>query len=256
MDNLGCDSYALQFQQRYGRFRSQPFRIRGVPEVKVEIWSDVVCPWCYIGKRRFEKALESFPHRDEVEVVYRSFQLDPGAQQVYPGSNDELLAEKFGGDLERAKAMNAQVSEMAAQEGLDYRLDEARPGNTLDAHRLLHFAAAKGRGNEAKERLLRAYFTDGKSIGDQAELAGIFTEMGFDRDEVERVLAGDDYRQEVDADFELGRSIGVQGVPFFVFGRRYAVSGAQPTELFGEVLEKTWEEAQPAEAEPAVPGHR
>lgn len=212
--------------------------------MKVEVWSDVICPWCYIGKRRFERALSRFDDADDVEVVWRSFELDPGAPQEYSVTLHEMLARKYGIGLEQARAMNEQVSELAAAEGLYYRLDDARPGNTFDAHRLLHFAATNGLRAEAKERLLLAYFSEGRPIGDHDTLASLAGEVGLKVDDAQSVLAGDAFADEVRADEERARALGVNGVPFFAFDERYGVSGAQPVELFLEVLEKTRTEAQ------------
>jgi predicted DsbA family dithiol-disulfide isomerase len=151
--------------------------------VNVEIWSDVVCPWCYFGKRRFESALAQFPHRDAVNVVWRSFELDPNAPQQYPGTLDEMLAHTMGTTPERAAALNARVIGLAAGEGLDYHLDIARPGNTFDAHRLLHLAKARGLQAEAKERLMRGYFTEGMPVGDGEALVSALAEVGIDAEE-------------------------------------------------------------------------
>lgn len=213
--------------------------------MKVEIWSDVICPWCYIGKRRFESALSRFPHSRHVEVVWRSFELDPGAPQQHPGTLDQMLADKYGIGLEQAEAMNSQVSELALAEGLDYRLDDARPGNTFDAHRLLHYAATKELRAEAKERLLRAYFNEGKPIGELDTLVSLAGEIGLDSGEVRSVLESDAFSEEVRADEVRARALGANGVPFFVFDERYGVSGAQPADLLLEVLQKAWETAQP-----------
>lgn len=208
--------------------------------MKIEIWSDIVCPWCYIGKRRFEAALERFPHREQVEVVWRSFELDPGSPQQYPGSLDEMLAAKLGRSVDEARAMNAHVAQAAAGEGLDYRLAEAKPGNTFDAHRLIHLAAARGLQAEAKERLLRGYFTEGMPVGDHDALVEAIAEVGVDPAEARAVLAGDAYAEEVRADQQRARSLGVSGVPFFVLDGRLGVSGAQPSELFEQALEQAW----------------
>src|SRR4051794_15278422 len=167
--------------------------MRRVMSLTVEIWSDVVCPWCYIGKRRFEHALERFEHAGDVEVRFRSFELDPQAPHAPEGTNAERLAAKYGTSLEQAQAMHARVSEAAAQEGLEYHLDGARGGNTFDAHRLIHLAAAHGRQAEAKERLMHGYFTEGEPIDDPEALVRLVTEAGVDSDAARAVLAGDDY---------------------------------------------------------------
>jgi predicted DsbA family dithiol-disulfide isomerase len=203
----------------------------------VEIWSDIVCPWCYVGKRRFEHALERFAHRDDVELTWRSFELDPGAPPEREHSSAEHLAAKYGMSVEQAQEMNAQMTELAAGEGLEYHLDRTRGGNSFDAHRLLHLAAAHGLQDTMKERLMRAYFTEGEAIGDAETLVRLATEVGVDPDG----LLNDAYADAVRADEELAMRIGIRGVPFFVLDRRHGVSGAQPSELLLEALDKAWE---------------
>ena len=202
----------------------------------VEIWSDVVCPWCYIGKRRFEAALAGFPH--EVEWTWRSFELDPGAPAVREHSAAEHLASKYGMSVEQAQASHAQMTELAAQEGLEYHLDRTRGGNSFDAHRLMHLAGAHGKQDEAKERLMRAYFTEGVAIGDRDALVALAADIGLDPDEARAALDGDDYAEAVREDEVLAQRIGIQGVPFFVLNRRYGVSGAQKPEILVQALEQ------------------
>jgi predicted DsbA family dithiol-disulfide isomerase len=212
----------------------------------VEIWSDLICPFCYIGKRRYEEALEQVGFRHEVETVYRSFELDPRAP-VNPGHDvHEMLAKKYGISREQAKRMNDQVSLQARSVGLEYNLDDAVPTNTFDAHRLIHHAAQSGKMAEMKERLFKAYFTEGKHIGDREVLADLAKEIGLDRDEALAFLASERYADEVRNDEREAARLGIQGVPFFVINRKYAVSGAQPTEVFVRVLEKARSEEQPA----------
>jgi predicted DsbA family dithiol-disulfide isomerase len=205
----------------------------------VEIWSDVVCPWCYVGKRRFEKALAAFEHRDEVEVVWRSFELDPNAPPEREQSGAEHLAAKYGMSVEQAERSNSQMTEVAAGEGLEYHLDRTRGGNSFDAHRLIQLAKHHGLQDAMKERLMRAYFTEGESISDGETLVRLALEVGVDP----RGLANGAYADDVRADEELARRIGIQGVPFFVLGRRYGVSGAQPAELLQQALDKAWDAA-------------
>jgi len=202
----------------------------------VEIWSDVVCPWCYIGKRRFEAALADFPH--EVETVWRSFELDPGAPATREHTATAHLAAKYGMSLEQAQASHAQMTELAAAEGLEYHFETARGGNSFDAHRLIHLAAAHGLQAEAQERVMRAYFTEGVAIGDQEQLVALAADLGLDADEARSVLETDAYADAVREDEHLAQRIGIQGVPFFVLGRRYGVSGAQPAEILVQALEK------------------
>ena len=209
----------------------------------VEIWSDVVCPWCYIGKRRIEAALGRFPHRDEVEVVYRSFELDPSAPARPEGTGPERLAAKYGVSVDEARAMNDRVTGIAAEDGLEYHLDVARGGNTFDAHRMLHLAAAHGVQAEAKERLMRAYFTEGEPISDHDTLARLLAEAGVPEDEAREALAGDRFAAEVRDDEQLGAQLGIRGVPFYVLGRRYGVSGAQSADVLLGALEQAWDEA-------------
>jgi predicted DsbA family dithiol-disulfide isomerase len=215
--------------------------MRDMP-LTVEIWSDVVCPWCYIGKRRFEAALSRFPHRDEVEVTYRSFELDPDAPLRHVGSGPERLAEKYGVTVAEAQAMNDRVTAVAAEDGLEYRLDIARGGNTLDAHRMLHLAAEHGLQAEAKERLMHAYFSEGEPISDPDTLVRLVASVGVPEDEARAVLAGDRFTAEVRDDERLGAQLGIRGVPFFVLGRRYGVSGAQPADALLGALEQAWDD--------------
>jgi len=214
--------------------------------MQVEIWADVVCPWCYLGTRHFEQALGRFPHRDEVEVVYRSFELDPSAPAGVTAPTAEVLASKYGMGLEQAREAQRQMEQRAAQAGLTFRMEDLRSGNTRDAHRLLHLARARGRQAEMAERLYRAYFTDQASIFDHASLAGLAADAGLDRDEALAVLAGGEYSPAVEADEEVARSFGISGVPFFVIDRRYGISGAQPAETIAAVLERVWAETAAA----------
>jgi len=209
----------------------------------VEIWSDIVCPWCYIGKRRFEAALERFEHRDEVTVMWRSFELDQEAPVAPEGTDAERLAAKYGMSLERAQTLHAEMTERGAAEGLEYRFDLARGGNTFDAHRLIHLAATYGHQAAAQERLMRAYFTEGEAISDPDTLLRLVTELGVDADEVRDVLAGDRFAEDVREDEQLATRLGIQGVPFFVLDRRYGVSGAQQPEVLLQALTQTWDEA-------------
>ena len=213
--------------------------------MKVEIWSDVVCPWCYIGKRRFESALSTFAHRDGVEVIYRSFELDPTAQVDSGKSVTERLAQKYGVSEEQAAAMNARVTGIAAGEGLEYHLEKARHANTVKAHRLIHLAASKGLQDAVLERVMTAYFSAGENIGETETLVRLAAEAGLDADEARAALEGDAYTDAVRADERRAQMLGINGVPFFVIDERYGVSGAQPTELFLQVLEETWAENHP-----------
>ena len=209
----------------------------------VEVWSDIACPWCYVGKRRLEQALARFPHADQVSVRYRAFQLDPSAPAVDDGSltHAERLARKYGTSTAQAQAMTDRLVNVAAQDGLQMDFGILKMGNTFDAHRLLQLARERGRGAELKERLLRAYFCEGARLGEHGELLRLASEVGLEPDEVQGVLSSDQYSREVRADQAQARSYGISGVPFFVLGR-YGVSGAQPAELLLEALNKAWEE--------------
>jgi predicted DsbA family dithiol-disulfide isomerase len=208
--------------------------------LRVEIWSDIACPWCYIGKRRFEAALAEFEHSDEVEVTWRSFELDPSAPRERDGDRVEHLARKYGTTREQAQAMHEQMTGIAAGEGLDFRFDIARSGNTFDAHRLTHLAAAHGLQDAMKERLFRAYLSEGEVIGDPAVLERLALEVGLPGDEVRDVLGGDRYATEVRDDQGSAAALGITAVPFFVVDRAIAASGAQPPELLRELLDRAW----------------
>lgn len=213
--------------------------------MQVEVFSDVVCPWCYIGKRHLEQALAEFPHADDVTVTYRSYQLSPDTPKDATGTLTEMLAAKYGVSESQAQAMNDRVSGVAAEAGLEYHLEAAHPANTVDAHRLLHFASAQGKQAELKERLLAAYFTEGKRIGDAEVLVAEAEAVGLDGAAARAVLASDEYSDEVNADFSLARAFGITGVPFFVIDRKFGLSGAQPAATLRQVLEEAWMDAHP-----------
>jgi predicted DsbA family dithiol-disulfide isomerase len=215
--------------------------------MKVEIWSDVVCPWCYVGKRHLEQALERFAHADEVEIEWKSYELDPDAPAQRPGSYTERLSAKYGISVGEARARMARIVSVGANAGIDFRFDDARPGNTFDAHRLLHLAASVGLQDELKERLLAATFTEGHPIGSRDTLVKLAADVGIAEVDARRALEGGEYADDVRADEREAMAIGVRGVPFFVIDRRYAVSGAQPPELLLQALERAWSEANPLE---------
>ncbi|HEX6027095.1 MAG TPA: DsbA family oxidoreductase [Solirubrobacter sp.] len=208
----------------------------------VEIWSDIVCPWCYLGKRRFEAALEAFEHRDDVTVMWRSFELDPDAPVNPEGTATERLAAKYGMSVERAQTLHAEMTARAAAEGLEYRFDIARGGNTFDAHRMIHLAATYGHQAEAQERLMRAYFTEGEAISDRETLVRLISELGVDETEAREALEQGRFADDVREDEVLASRLGIQGVPFFVLDRRYGVSGAQPPETLLQALQHAWGE--------------
>jgi len=213
--------------------------------VRIEVWSDVVCPWCYIGKRHLESALGAFEHRDQVEVVYRSFELDPTAPEVPVETTVESLAKKFGTDVAGARQLMARADGVAASVGLDFHHADAPHARTVDAHRLLHLALEEGRQAELKEALLAAYFTRGESMGDHAVLRRVAVEAGLEPSRVDEVLASEEFTDAVHADIAQARAYGANGVPFFVVDQRYGVSGAQPTEVFAQLLERAWADGHP-----------
>ena len=215
--------------------------------MKVEIWSDIVCPFCYIGKRRFENALNKFSAKEEVEVVWKSYQLDPTVQHIPGMSIHQYLAERKGFGVEQAKEMNEHVTAMAAEVGLQYDFGKTVVANTFDAHRLIHLAAKHDLQDQAEERLFSAYFTEGKNIQDKLTLVELGVEIGLTKEDVLKVLDSGAFANDVRKDFAEAQKVGARGVPFFVFNEKYAVSGAQPTEMFLQVLEKVREEEVPVE---------
>lgn len=213
--------------------------------MKVEIWSDIACPWCYIGRRRIETAIDQFEHGDQVQVIWRSYQLDPSAPVEYDGSTNDMLMERYGMSRQQAEAAHTRVTDLATLEGLEYHMESAHPVNSLDAHRLIHLADDHGLQGEMKERLQRAYFTEGLVVSDHATLVKLGVEVGLDAEEIRQMLNSDTYTAEVHTEARRAQQMGSRGVPFFVFEEKYAVSGAQPTELFLDVLERTWTEMNP-----------
>ena len=214
----------------------------------IEIWSDVVCPWCYIGKRHLEEALDGFAHRDDVEIVYRSFELDPTAPEVPVETTVESLARKFGTDVASARELMKRADGVAASAGLQFNHADAPHARTVDAHRLLHLALAEGGPSsqaQLKEALLAAYFVRGENMGDHDVLRKVAVDVGLDTARVDEVLASHEYAAAVHADIAQARAYGATGVPFFVVDEKYGVSGAQPTELFAQLLDRAWSESHP-----------
>jgi predicted DsbA family dithiol-disulfide isomerase len=207
--------------------------------VRIDVWSDLVCPWCYIGKRRLERALAELPSAPEVEIVHRSFQLNPLAPIDTTGSRRDYLRAKYGWSSDEAAKIDADMEKRAAADGLEYHLTaDGATGNTFDAHRLVHLARDRGRQDEVVERFFRAYFTEQRSLFDKASLQTLAVEAGLDADDARRALAGRDYADAVDADVIEARMLGVSGVPFFVFDRRLGLSGAQPVETFVDAIKQ------------------
>ena len=211
--------------------------------LKVDIWSDIACPWCYIGKRKFERAVDQFSVDGRaVEVEYHSFELSPDTPVDFEGSTTEFLAERKGMPVDQVEAMLERVTSIASSVGLDYDFDTVVHTNTLRAHQVLHLAKAKGLQSQLKERLLKAYFEQGRHVGRAEELADLAAEVGLDRDEVLAALESEEYLPDVRADMNQARAYGISGVPFFVIDQKYGVSGAQESEAFVQALTQAWDE--------------
>lgn len=208
--------------------------------MKIDVWTDIVCPFCYLGRRYLETAIEGFQHRDEVEVSWHSFELDRSAPAVSEQALVEMIAAKYGISTEQAVGQHESMASAARDAGLEFNWQQARRGNSFDAHRVVHLAAEHGLAAVAHERLMKAYFTDGLAIGDRQTLVGLAVEVGLDRDEVVAMLAGDDYGNHVRSDEATAAMLGATGVPYFVFDRKYGVSGAQPVAVMGQALETAW----------------
>ncbi len=213
--------------------------------MEVEIWSDIACPWCYVGKRRFESALSQFDHAGEVKITWRSFELDPEAAPETEGEMAQRLADKYGMSIEQARTMEASMTATAAAEGLDYHLDIRRSANTFDGHRLIHLATEHGLGDAMKERLLRAHFSEGELVSDHDALVKLATEVGLDADEARSMLASDRFADEVRADEVTARQFGISGVPTFVVDRQIGLSGAQAPAQLLALLDQGWEQRAP-----------
>ncbi|MPQ98834.1 DsbA family oxidoreductase [Modestobacter sp. I12A-02628] len=222
--------------------------------MQIEVWSDVVCPWCFIGKRRLEAALARFPHAADVEVTWRSFQLDPAAVPGETHPTLPALAAKYGRTVEEMTGALRHVEETAAAEGLRYDLAHGVSGNTLLAHQLLHLAADRGLGAEAEERLFSAYFEEGRSVFDTDSLVALGTEIGLDADEARAALTDGRYLDAVHEDVATARALGATGVPFFVVDRAYGASGAQPADVLLQLLTQAWAASHPLATVPAAEG--
>jgi predicted DsbA family dithiol-disulfide isomerase len=213
-------------------------------KLKIQIWSDIMCPFCYIGKRRIEEALSQFGHKEAVDIEWKSFQLDAG---FIPSPDDNLiehLAEKYRKDTDWAQTMVDNMTQNAKTAGLDFHFEKAVLANSHNAHRLLHLAKKHNLANELKELLFKAYLTDGKDLNSLTALSELGIAVGLDADAVAQVLHSNDYSEDVKQDIQEANTKGVQGVPFFVFDNKYAISGAQPTTAFLQTLEKVWQEGQ------------
>jgi len=223
-------------------------------KLRIDIWSDIACPWCYIGKRRLEAALAQFAHAGEVEIVCRAFELDPSAPRVRDESYVERLGRKYGASPAKAQGMIDRMVAAGAGDGIEMRFDHIRPGNTFDAHRLLHLAHERGAQGALKERFMRAYLTEGEAIGEPAVLARLAREVGLEGGEVDELLAGDRCAADVRQDEAKARELGISGVPFFVLAGRLGVSGAQPAEVLRGALERAWSELRAPAIEPIAEG--
>jgi predicted DsbA family dithiol-disulfide isomerase len=215
-------------------------------KLRVDIWSDIACPWCYVGKRRFEAALAEFPQRAQVEVVWHSFELDPTAPAQPGQSMRAILARKYGGGEAGAQGMLDSMTVTAAGEGLDYHFEKVQPTNTFLAHQVIHLAADRGLQDAVKERLLAAFFVEGEFLGDRETLVRLGTEAGLDAGEVRAALESGEYADAVRQDEAQAQALGISGVPFFVLGGKYGVSGAQPSDVLRGALAQVWQETHPA----------
>jgi predicted DsbA family dithiol-disulfide isomerase len=211
-------------------------------KMQVEIWSDIMCPFCYIGKRKFEEALAQFPEKDKIELTWKSYQLSPDMKTDSSKSINQFLAEHKGISVQEAKRMNDYVTEMAKKVGLEYHFDKTMVANSFNAHRFAHYAKEAGKQDEAEEKLFSAYFTEGKNLDDFSTLIGIGTEIGLDSVGLQTALENGHYADEVRKDIAEAEEIGVQGVPFFVFNQKYAVTGAQDSKVFLQALERAYED--------------
>lgn len=210
--------------------------------MKIEIWSDVMCPFCYIGKKNFEQALEKLPFKDEVEVEWKSFQLDPTLELAETKTTAEYFREKKGFPEEQAKQMIAQVVQMGKASGIDFNFEKALITNTFPAHKILHLAKKHGKSSEMEEELFKAHFLNGENVGSIEVLSNLAEKLGINKNEALQTLSSDEFNNEVNQDVTEGRNNGVTGVPFFILNGKYAVSGAQPAELFEEALTQTYNE--------------
>ncbi len=206
--------------------------------MKIEIWSDFLCPFCYLGKRKLEIALDNFEHKDEVEVIFRSFELDPSAKKNYSENNHELIAKKFSIPVEKAKEFNNQITSQGKEIGINYDFDKVIPTNSFDAHRLAHYAKNEGKSIELSDRLFKAFFEDGLNLSDFKTLSSLAAEVGLDASKALKILESEEYSSEVRKDEDAAARLKINSVPYFVFNNKYALTGAQPSETFLDVLRK------------------
>lgn len=243
-----CDLATMLYLTKHSRIESMTasFTPSSPDRLRVDIWSDVACPWCYVGKRRLEQALTQFPHRDQVEVVWHSFELDPGMPAEHPQNMRDALARKYGRSAQDAQGMMDHMTGVAATEGLEYHFDRARLGNTFSAHQLIHHAAGHGKQDAMKERLLRAYMSEGALISDLDTLVRLAQEVGLDGDEARAALLDGRHAHAVRQDEAQAQALGISGVPFFVLGGKYGINGAQDPQTLLGALNQVWQETHPA----------
>ena len=242
----------LNFSRRYNRARAY-IEPNIEDELKIDIWSDIGCPFCYLGTTQLNLALADFAHKLDVQVQHHSFQLDPNAPAETDESLNEMLSNRKGFSLEQAESANQRVAHMFEDVGLTMNYQQAIPVNTFDAHRLIHFAAERGKQEQMLTRLFKAYFADGKSVADMDTLLELAGEVGLDKEQARLALLSDEYAEAVRADIDEAGRFGIHGVPFFIFDSKYAVSGAQGVETFAQVLQQVWEELhQQPTSEPAT----
>ncbi len=211
-------------------------------KLKIQIWSDIMCPFCYIGKRKIEEAIKQFEHKESIVIEWKSFQLDPSFVATPHESIAEHLAEKYGRDIDWANSSLQNMTENAKQSGLDFHFEKSILANSLNAHRLMHLAKKYNRSNELKELLFKAYLTEGKDVNNWNTLEEIGVAVGLPIDEIVALITTDDYTKQVNEDQQEAQKLGVSGVPFFVIDNKYSVSGAQATEVFLQTIEKAWAE--------------
>lgn len=221
---------------------NQPPKAKKQKHMTVEIWTDIVCPWCYIGKREFEKALSEFEHKEDVEVIWRSYELDPQAPKNKFANSYDMLAQKYGVSLEQSKQMHQNVSNRAKEVGLNYVMETIKPTNSFDAHRLLHLAKSAGLQDKAIEKLSSAYFTEGKLISNGATLVEIGVTIGLPAKDVEKILESNAFEADVREDEKEAKTLGITGVPFFAVNRKFGISGAQKSDYFLNALRQIWNE--------------
>lgn len=240
---ISIESYSKVKMQLMKRSSKSLINLKN-DKMTIEIWSDVLCPWCYIGKRQFENALAEFPHREKVDVIWKSYELDPNSPKNQGIGSYDMLAKKYGVSREQSIEMHNNVTERAKSLGLEYNFEKVLPTNSFDAHRLTHLAKEHNLQYEMIERLSKAYFTNGKDISKYEVLKELAKEIGLDENIVSKMLNNNEFSKEVRADEQEAKNLGISGVPFFVLNRKYGISGAQGSQVFLEALNQAWDEYQ------------